>query len=82
MGLETLRNIGNGVSGGWSTRRIPRGHGWSGNGRDNGDEMVQRSLLLMRGGRELIVTYIFGHMLPQKCNLHFLIYLDKCNLHF
>ena len=33
------------------------------------------------GGRELIVTYIFGHMLPQKCNLHFLIYLDKCNLH-
>ena len=36
----------------------------------------------MRGGRELIVTYIFGHMLPQKCNLHFLIYLDKCNLHF
>ena len=50
MGLETLRNIGNGVSGGWSTRRIPRGHGWSGNGRDNGDEMVQRSLLLMRGG--------------------------------
>ena len=23
------------------------------------------------GGRGLIVTYIFGHMLPQKCNLHF-----------
>ena len=34
------------------------------------------------GGRELIVTYIFGHMLPQKCNLHFWGYLDKCNLHF
>ena len=44
--------------------------------------MMKPSLLLMRGGRELIVTYIFGHMLPQKCNLHFLIYLDKCNLHF
>ena len=34
------------------------------------------------GGRELIVTYIFGDMLPQKCNLHFLICLDKCNLLF
>ena len=34
------------------------------------------------GGRGLIVTYIFGHMLPQKCNLHFWGYLDYCNLHF
>ena len=53
-------------------------HQWRGGNISAGLEVTQsrgfRQLYdpyCLWGGRELIVTYIFGHMLPQKCNLHF-----------